>query len=214
MPLPSKKLIGFKSPILQPGSFSFRSSKLSYCHSATNKWCPSPHLEWSMAQGWGQEQLKRQSSPVHLKALWDKTAVRETGMENLPGAVERAKTNFKPERQGDRDLYLAQTPKKSLYLPPLPDAPRLFLFQFFSFALFSTVLLEAAGILTRVGLEESQVMNCVDTNLVQNEEFSTLKLPNQCRLWFFQMLLALTPSPDRSLPAWSATEKSSMHICR
>lgn len=46
------------------------------------------------------------------------------------------------------------------------------------------------------------------------QNFLTPKLPNQSRLWFFQMLPALTPSPVRSLAAWSVTEKSSMHICR
>lgn len=63
MPLPSKKLIGFKGSIQQPGSFPFRPSPSpSSCHSAANQQCPSSCLEWSLT--WGQDEGEGKSSPM------------------------------------------------------------------------------------------------------------------------------------------------------
>lgn len=112
-------------------------------------------------QGWDQEQLKRKIISPVLEDLVRQNSC-QGGRNGKPSRYcGKSKDKALPREAGWPEALLAQTPRnKSLSLPPLPDTPRLFLFQSFSFALLPTILLEAASTLTtansRVGLEESQ----------------------------------------------------------
>lgn len=221
MLLPSKKLIGFKGPILQAGSFSFRSSPS--CPAATVPQIRDVlHHTWSgprpramIRSNWRENRL-----PCVWKYCETKWLSRRQEWKTFQVLWKEQRQTFNQRGRVTGSCILLRLPRISSFTCHLSLVALYYSYSspshLFCFPLSCWKLQTFWPQLTPEWDWKSLKWWTagVDMNLVQNAEFSTPKLPNQCRLRFFQMLLALTPSPVRSPAAWSVTAKSSMHNWR
>lgn len=155
MPLPSKKLIDFKGPILQPGSFFFqvftKHVLLPQCHKSGMSFITlgvSPWLRIENRSNWENR------PPCFWKCKTERLTERQECKTFQ--VLWKEQKNPLIREAGDRTLYLAHTlQNRAFYLPSLHETPilillllLLLLYHSFSFTLVSSLLLAVAGILT------------------------------------------------------------------